>query len=558
MKHLGQLEVISQPHPITVDKNDLRVGVNDVGDHFIRLNDEGEIDYIIDKVCDHAGGRLILRGDQAVCPMHGWSLDTETLNYKGAHVKKQPIAYGESEGKITFSGAKHHLENPFRPSGKGEVSVRWLNHATVYIECNGVSIITDPWLFGPAFMTGWWLANPSPADAIDLLKKADYVYVSHNHPDHLHAETLAVLPKDATFLAPAFTTRSVEKYLRSLGFRTIIPLEFNNLFEPVPGLQISMLKSGDFRDDSGMYLCANGQQILLTVDANYLNSHVLPVGLDLLMTSFAGGASGFPLCFDNYSEGEKKKIVRRNSGSSFMRASQYIEITRPANYVPYAGMFTEAAPRDDYVRENNRKNKFDAYQAVCVRTGTRLVQARADETLVFGDEGLKISKQPATYLRREDPAFYIKALREEYPLDFSKLTTYFEACSFRGDQVLQIIPADDDFEPLGNAIYFADFKNRDFGVIDRAEMIISRPGCRVMQMKVRPEVLMCVVENKLPWEDISIGFQMRVERTPNEYESDFWYYFTNVYIGEKDFRYSSFCGACTVVEQNPIWAAEIV
>jgi len=75
----------------------------------------------------------------------------------------------------------------------------------------------------------------------------------------------------------------------------------------------------------------------------------------------------------------------------------------------------------------------------------------------------------------------------------------------------------------------------------------------VSSMYVRSEIIMCVIENSLPWEDLSIGFQMRVNRTPNTYESKFWYHFTNEYIAKANFRYSSFCGACTVINQNPIW-----
>ena len=34
------------------------------------------------------------------------------------------------------------------------------------------------------------------------------------------------------------------------------------------------------------------------------------------MSSFAGGASGFPLCFDDYSDKEKERILIRNKKAS--------------------------------------------------------------------------------------------------------------------------------------------------------------------------------------------------------------------------------------------------
>ena len=74
-----------------------------------------------------------------------------------------------------------------------------------------------------------------------------------------------------------------------------------------------------------------------------------------------------------------------------------------------------------------------------------------------------------------------------------------------------------------------------------------------MNLNIRTEVFMAVINNMLPWEDFSIGFQMRIERFPNEYESAFWYHFTNNYICDINYRYDSNCGSCEVVKQNPIW-----
>ena len=69
-----------------------------------------------------------------------------------------------------------------------------------------------------------------------------------------------------------------------------------------------VLKSGDFRDDSGLYFCASGTSFLFGVDSNNLNSLNLP-HVDIYASSFAAGASGYPLIFDNYNLSEKKKIL---------------------------------------------------------------------------------------------------------------------------------------------------------------------------------------------------------------------------------------------------------
>ena len=74
-----------------------------------------------------------------------------------------------------------------------------------------------------------------------------------------------------------------------------------------------------------------------------------------------------------------------------------------------------------------------------------------------------------------------------------------------------------------------------------------------MIIKVRVESLMHVIKNYLPWEDLTIGFQCRIQRFPDVYESDFWYFFTNVYVNKINIRYSSDCGSCKLIDQSSKW-----
>ena len=160
------------------------------------IDDEKNVLHVIDKICDHAGGRLIHKGDNAVCPMHGWKLDLHTLKYQDSHIEKSSAQYSMVNGKLLIPDNLSYLENPYRVDNHLEVNFRFLNHATVAIFFNEITLITDPWLFGPAFMTGWWLDQPSTEDSIEILQNADYIFISHNHPDHLHSQTLELLKKD--------------------------------------------------------------------------------------------------------------------------------------------------------------------------------------------------------------------------------------------------------------------------------------------------------------------------------------------------------------------------
>ena len=59
-----------------------------------------------------------------------------------------------------------------------------------------------------------------------------------------------------------------------------------------------------------------------------------------------------------------------------------------------------------------------------------------------------------------------------------------------------------------------------------------------------------IIANKLPWEDLLIGFQCRINRKPNIYNNDFWQYFSNKYIDKVNFRYENPCDSCEVLFQK--------
>ena len=86
----------------------------------------------------------------------------------------------------------------------GEFSVSWFGHSTVLLHTNEFSIITDP-----VFSTGGagpLSLGPSPFPyedeyTVDDLPEIDYVFISHDHYDHLDKETVREL-SDSLFYVP--------------------------------------------------------------------------------------------------------------------------------------------------------------------------------------------------------------------------------------------------------------------------------------------------------------------------------------------------------------------
>ena len=61
---------------------------------------------------------------------------------------------------------------------------------------------------------------------------------------------------------------------------------------------------------------------------------------------------------------------------------------------------------------------------------------------------------------------------------------------------------------------------------------------RLLYLKSRKESFLHTIYNSNPWEDLMIGFQTKILRSPNIYNFKFWYHFNNIYIKSKNKRES--------------------
>ena len=66
-----------------------------------------------------------------------------------------------------------------------KTTIQFINHASVRISYEDVSLLSDPWYFGDAFHKGWNLLVEQSADEISkIIKSTTHIWISHEHPDH--------------------------------------------------------------------------------------------------------------------------------------------------------------------------------------------------------------------------------------------------------------------------------------------------------------------------------------------------------------------------------------
>ena len=98
------------------------------------------------------------------------------------------------------------------------LDIKFLNHSSLLVSSEKVSILCDPWFNGTAF-NGWRLLLE---DSHDINKiKFDYIWISHEHPDHFSIPTLKGLKGNKTFLYQETLDKKVLKWLIGNGHECI-------------------------------------------------------------------------------------------------------------------------------------------------------------------------------------------------------------------------------------------------------------------------------------------------------------------------------------------------
>src|SRR6266540_1763485 len=114
------------------------------------------------------------------------------------------------------------------------MKVTLISHASALIEDGPIALLTDPWFMGEVFNESWSLLCP-PVLTPTTLQGVTHIWISHEHPDHLHFPTLRAIPADQktniTLLYQRHFSSRVFEALTSLGFRQVIELPQGRWFD---------------------------------------------------------------------------------------------------------------------------------------------------------------------------------------------------------------------------------------------------------------------------------------------------------------------------------------
>jgi hypothetical protein len=181
------------------------------------------------------------------------------------------------------------------------MQVTFIGHASLLIETQGLTILTDPWWNGPSFGEQWW-NYPTPVPGILAGKKLDYIYISHGHHDHLNPDTLSTLSRDATVLVSS--AADLATGVREMGFKveTLAPDEEKQLSDRV---RVRVIPT---HSDDTLLVVADGEEVCIDLndalhsarravqDSFIARLKSLYPKIDYVFSGY-GVASHFPNCY---------------------------------------------------------------------------------------------------------------------------------------------------------------------------------------------------------------------------------------------------------------------
>lgn len=228
-------------------------------------------------------------------------------------------------------------------------NIKFINHASIIISNKACSLLSDPWYSDQVFHKGWRLLyENSTEDILTELNRIDYIWISHEHPDHFSVgffmKFLKQIQKNnITILFQETKDKRVLKFLEAKGF-IVKEIESNKETSLANNFSIKCIKHGFYDSmllcdvDNVKILNLNDCDIKKRDDLNKLSRNVGEC--DVLVSQFSYAA---------WKGGEKNLEWRREAAKEKLKTIYLQSKKLNVKYtIPFAS----------FIYFSNKKNKY--------------------------------------------------------------------------------------------------------------------------------------------------------------------------------------------------------
>lgn len=219
--------------------------------------------------------------------------------------------------------------------------VTYYGQACTLIEVGDLKVLTDPWLTEGAYL-GTWFHTHLLADARvtpdTIPKNIDYLFISHEHHDHMDVATLRTFRRDIPILLCKFANPKLRNYLEALGFTDIRETPSGTTLDLGSDVKARILATAEYTNDSALLVEHDGCRLFQETDCKLGYEDLEELGewgIDIGFYMFSG-ANWYPMMYD-YSKEIQIERVKNRRRALLNSMVQRVKLTKPRYAVPSAG-----------------------------------------------------------------------------------------------------------------------------------------------------------------------------------------------------------------------------